>query len=442
MANAVAKFFKLDERGTNVKTEAVAGTTTFLAMAYIIFVQPAVMTAAGMDSGAVMTATCIGSALICLIMGFFANFPAAGAPLIGENFFFAFTVAGSMGFGFKGALAVVLVEGIIFLLISSTKFREYMLNVIPAQLKYAMAAGIGLFIAFIGLKWAGIVVSNPSTAVALGSFKSPAILTSLVGIIVIAALMARKVKGAILYGIGASLVTGIITGTVKFYGFVDAPQSIAPVFMQFDFSKIATLNFWTVVFILLFMEMFDTIGTITSVGEESGLAQNGRLPGAGRVLFVDALGTSIGAILGTSTISSYIESNAGVSQGGRTGLSNVFTAVLFLLSLFFYPLVRSIGGGFDAGGGNILYPVTAPALIVVGFLMMRLVTKLDFSDITEAMPAFLILIGIPLTYSIADGIALGMIAYPVIKIISGRAKEVSWLMYVFAAIFLARYIFL
>jgi AGZA family xanthine/uracil permease-like MFS transporter len=304
-----------------------------------------------------------------------------------------------------------------------------------------MAIAIGLFIAFIGLKWSGIIVSNPATSVALGDLHSPAVITALVGLFVTAVLIARKKNGAMLWGIGASLIIALIFKVTKFAGIVSAPPSLAPVFMKFDFSQILNPNFIAVVFILLYMEIFDTIGTIIGVSKEAGFEKNGKFPGIGKVLFVDALGTFMGAALGTSTVSSYIESNSGVTQGARTGLASVTTGVLFLLALFFYPLVQMIGGGYDAGGGNYLYPIVAPALIMVGFLMIKHVVKVDFSDPTEAIPAYLTIIGVPLTYNIADGIAFGIVSYPILKLLTGKGKEVSVLMCVLAGIFILKYIF-
>jgi AGZA family xanthine/uracil permease-like MFS transporter len=346
-----------------------------------------------------------------------------------------------MKFTWQQALAAVLIEGVLFLILTSFKLREMIIDAIPAGLKDAMAVAIGLFIAFIGLKWAGIIVSNPATSVALGNLHSPAVITAIIGLLVTAVLLARKVKGSLLWGIGASLIIALILRVTSFSGIVSLPPSIAPVFMKFDFSQLLNPNFIAVIFILLYMEIFDTIGTIIGVSKEAGFEKNGKFPGIGRVLFVDALGTSLGSLLGTSTVSSFIESNSGVTQGARTGLASVATGVLFLLALFFYPFVQMIGGGFDMGGGNYIYPIVAPALIMVGFLMMKHMVKLDFKDPTEAIPAYLTIIGVPLTYNIADGIAFGIISYPVIKLFTGKGKEVSVLMYVLAGIFVLKYVF-
>jgi AGZA family xanthine/uracil permease-like MFS transporter len=439
MDKFLASFFRLKDRKTTIRTELFAGATTFLTMAYIIFVEPAVLSMAGMDFGAVMTATCIGAAIICLLMGLLANYPIAGAPLMGENFFFVFVIVKAMGFSWQQALAAVLIEGILFLILTSFKIREMIIDAIPVSLKQAMAVGIGLFIAFIGMKWAGIVVSNPATSVTIGNLRSPAVITAILGLFITSALVARKIQGSLLWGIGATTLIALVAGVTKFTGIVSAPPSIAPVFMKFDFSQILNPNFITIVLILLYMEIFDTIGTIIGVGHEAGFVRNNKLPGAGRVLLVDAIGTSLGSILGTSTISSFIESNAGVTQGARTGLANMMTAALFLIALLFSPIVKMIGGGFDLGGGNFIYPITAPALIMVGFLMLKNVLCLDFKDPTESLPAYLTIVGIPLTYNIADGIAFGIVSYPIIKLLAGRGKEVSVLMYVLAVIFILKY---
>lgn len=441
MKNIINDFFKISERQTNIKTEILAGATTFLTMAYIIFVEPAVLKTAGMDFGAVMTATCIGSAIICILMGLIANYPIAGAPLMGENFFFTFTIVIALKFPWQAALTAVFIEGILFLILTSLKLREIIIDSIPESLKQAMAAAIGLFIGFIGLKWAGIIVSNPSTAVAIGNLKSPPVLLAIIGLFITSALLAKKINGSFLWGILITTIIGIIMGIVKFEGIISKPPSMSPVFLKFDFSFLKNFNFWIIVFILLYMEIFDTIGTIIGVAQEGGFIKNNKIPGASKILFVDALGTSLGAILGTSTISSYIESNAGVTQGARTGLANITTGFLFLLALLFYPLVKMIGGGFALSENNIIYPVIAPVLILVGFLMLKNIMKLDFSDFSESIPAYLTIMGVPLTYSIADGIAFGIISYPVIKILTGKAGEVSFLMYILATIFIIKYIF-
>ena len=436
------RFFKLSKHGTTPGTEAVAGTTTFLTMAYIIFVQPAILSAAGMDFGAVMTATCLSAAFASLLMGLIANYPIALAPAMGENFFFVFTIVMIMHFSWQTALTAVLIEGILFLLITLVGLREAILDAIPHSLKTGMAIGIGLFIAFIGLKWSGIVVNNPSTGIALGNIRSAPVLTSIAGVFITVAFISKNIKGAVMWGILSTAVIGWCSGVVTYQGIASFPPSIAPVFAKFDFSQLFNTNFIIAVIILLYMEIFDTIGTIIGIGETGGFLKNGKLPGVGKVLFVDALGTSIGAICGTSTVSVYIESNTGVYAGGRTGFASVITAGFFLVAMFFSPLVHMIGGGYKIAEGIYLYPIAAPALITVGFFMLKSVQKLDFSDLSETLPAYLMIVGIPLTYSIADGIALGMVSYPIVKLFSGKIKEVPLLMYIFAALFILKYVVL
>ncbi len=441
MKNIILNFFKISERKSTLKTEIIGGITIFLTMAYIIFVEPAVLKNAGMDFGAVMIATCLGAAIICFLMAFLANFPIAGAPLMGENFFFVFTIVIGMKFSWQVALTAVLIEGLLFLLLTSFKLRQIIIDSIPQSLKYAMTVAIGIFISFIGLKWSGIITLNPATGIGIGDLRSLPVIISAIGLFITAALIIKKVKGAILLGILITALISLTAGISKFEGIVSPPPSIEPVFLKFDFSQIFNFNFWIIVFILLYMEIFDTIGTIISVAEEAGLIKENKIIDAEKILFVDALGTSVGASLGTSTISSYIESNTGVTQGARTGFSVFITGLLFLLSIFFYPLVKMIGGGYEVSNGNFLYPVIAPALIIVGFLMLKNIIKLDFSDFSESLPAYLTILGVPLTYNIADGIAFGIISYPVIKLLTGQGKKVSILMYILCGIFILKYIF-
>lgn len=441
MKSFLENFFKISERQSNIKTEIIAGITTFLTMAYIIFVEPAVLQIAGMDFGAVMTATCLGAALICILMGLIANYPIAGAPLMGENFFFVFTIVIAMKFSWQAALTAVFIEGILFLILTSLKLREIIIDSIPESLKQAMAVAIGLFISFIGLKWSGIVVSNPSTSVSLGNLKSPAVVLAVIGLFITSALLIKKIKGSFLWGIIITTVIGIPMGIVKYEGIVSIPPSISPVFLKFDFSFITNFNFWIVVFVLLYMEIFDTIGTIIGIAQEGGFIENNKIPNASKILFVDALGTSVGAALGTSTISSYIESSAGVTQGAKTGLTAITTGLLFLIALLFYPFVKMIGGGILLSENNVIYPVIAPVLILVGLLMLKNIKKIDFSDLSESISAYLTIMGVPLTYSIADGIAFGIISYPVIKLLTGKAKEISLTMYILAIVFIVKYIF-
>jgi AGZA family xanthine/uracil permease-like MFS transporter len=436
------RLFHLTAHRTTVRTEALAGVTTFLTMAYIIFVQPAVLQAAGMDFGAVLVATCVASAVATLLMAFLANYPIAVAPAMGHNFFFAFTVAGAMGVPWQVALGAVAIAGTVFILTAGVGLREHLIKAIPNSLKHAIAVGIGLLIALIGLEWAGLVVDSPGTLVTLGSLKSPPALLALFGLVVMAILHARNVTGAILIGILASTVVGLAAGIVRYQGVISAPPSIAPTLLQLDIAGAFSPSMVSVIFVFFFLALFDSVGTLVGVASQAGLMRGGTLPRARPALLADAVGTVIGAGLGTSTVTAYIESSTGVAAGGRTGLANVVTAALFFLSLFFFPLVRMIGGGYQAPGGLVLYPVVAPALVLVGTLMMAGVTRIAWDDATEAIPAFLAIVVMPLAVSITDGIAFGFIAHAVLKLATGRGREAHWLVYLFAAAFVARYVWL
>jgi AGZA family xanthine/uracil permease-like MFS transporter len=436
------RLFDLRAHGTTVRTEIVAGVTTFLTMAYIIFVQPTVLSAAGMDFGAVMTATCIASALATLMMAFLANYPIAVAPAMGHNFFFAFTVCLGMQVPWQVALGAVAIAGMAFVLTAGVGLREKLITAIPGSLKHAMAVGIGLLIALIGLQWGGIVAASPDTLVTLGSLSSPPALLTLVGLLVTAVLMARRIHGAVLIGILLSACVGLGTGVVQYQGLMSAPPSLAPTLMQLDVAGALQPAMLPVIVIFFFLALFDSVGTLVGVASRAGLMRGNTLPRAREALLADAAGTVAGAALGTSTVTAYIESSTGVSAGGRTGLANVVTASLFLLALLFSPLVKMIGGGYSAGGGPVLYPVVAPALILVGTMMMAGVRSIDWDDTTESIPAFLTIVIMPLTVSITEGIAFGFIACAILKIATGRAREVHWLVYLSAVLFVLRYAFL
>jgi adenine/guanine/hypoxanthine permease len=433
--------FRVREHGSTVRTEVVAGITTFLTMAYIIFVQPAVLGAAGMDFGAVLTATCLASGVATLLMALLANYPIAVAPAMGHNFFFAYAVVIGMGVPWKVALGAVAIAGTIFILTAGIGLREKLIPAIPDSLKHAIAVGIGLLVALIGLEWGGIVVDSPGTLVTLGKLSSPAPLLTVFGLAVMAILMARGVPGALLIGISASAVVGLATGLVRYHGIVSAPPSLAPTFLQLDIVGALAPAMVPVIFVFFFLALFDSVGTLIGVASQAGLMKGGTLPRAKQALLADAAGTVIGAGLGTSTVTAYIESSTGVAAGGRTGLANVVTASLFFLSLFLYPLVKTIGGGYEAGGGAILYPVVAPALVLVGTMMMANVKAIAWDDLTESIPAFLTIVLMPLAVSITDGIAFGFIAYAVLKLGTGRAREAHWLVYLFAVLFVVRYVF-
>ena len=437
------KLFHLQDAGTTVKREIVAGCTTFMTLSYIIFVQPAVLSAAGMDSGAVMAATCITSAFAMVLMAFLANYPIALAPGMGHNFYFAFTVCLTLGVSWQNALGAVFVAGVLFILLFFVGLREKVMTILPVSLRNAIPAGIGLLIALVGLEWAGLIVDHPATYVTLGNLKSPPALLSLFGVIVIAILFALKVRGAILIGILGSTIVGLITGMVKFQGVVSAPPSIAPTFLKLEIPNIFIRpEMLAIIFIFIFLDLFDTVGTLVGVGEQGGFMVDGKLPKARQALLSDAVATSTGALLGTSTVTSYIESASGISAGGRTGLTNMVTAILMLLALFFSPLIQMVGAGYPIGENTFLYPIVAPALIIVGSLMLKNVVSIDWDDVTESIPAFLTLLLMPLTISITEGIAFGFISYSLLKLVTRQGRQVHWLIYLFAVLFVARYIWL
>jgi AGZA family xanthine/uracil permease-like MFS transporter len=435
------RLFRLTQNRTTVRTEVLAGVTTFVAMAYIIFVQPTVLSAAGMDFGAVLVATCVASGLATLLMAFLANYPIAVAPAMGHNFFFAYTVAGAMKVPWQVALAGVAIAGAIFILTAGVGLRERLITGIPDSLKHAIAVGIGLLIALVGLEWAGVIVGAPGTYVTLGNLRALPTLVSLAGIVVSAVLVARGVRGALLGGMLVAAAIGLATGVVRFHGVIDAPPSIAPTLLKLDLAGVFRPDMIAVIFVFFFLALFDSVGTLVGVAGQAGLMNGGRLPRARGALLADAIGTVIGAGLGTSTVTAYIESAAGVSAGGRTGLANVVTAGLFFLSLLFFPLVQMVGGGVQVGAVT-LYPVIAPALVLVGSLMMREVSRIRWDDATESIPAFLTIVVMPLAVSITDGIAFGFIAYALLKPAVGRGREVDWFVYLFAALFLVRYAWL
>lgn len=436
------RFFKLQAQGTTARTELVGGLTTFMTMSYIIFVQPAVLGAAGMDPGAVMTATCVSSALGTIVMAALTNYPIAQAPAMGHNFFFSYIVVLTLGYSWQEALGAVFVAGALFILLSTVGLRETLMNALPGCLKNSIPVGIGLLIALVGLEWSGIVVGHPVTYVTLGDLKSIPTLVSIAGLIVMAVLFALRIRGAILLGILAALFAGLIAGIIEFTGFLSSPPSLAPTFLKLEIPNIfLDPHLITVIFIFLFLDLFDTIGSLIGVSQQAGLMKDGKLPKARGALLSDAVATSAGALLGTSTVTSYIESASGISAGARTGLSNLVVAALFILALFLSPLVHMIGSGYTQGEVT-LYPVIAPALIVVGSLMFGNIVNIKWDDYTESIPAFLTLILMPLAFSITEGISFGVISYVLLKLVSGKGKEVHWLIYIFAVLFVARYIWL
>lgn len=436
------RLFRLRENGTTVRTELVGGATTFMTMAYIIIVNPQILSSAAganMDFNAVMAATCVSAAVGTLLMAFLANYPIALAPGLGMNAYFSYLICGKMGVPWSVALGIVFLSGVIFTILTVVRVREMIVNAVPEPLKYATAAGIGLFIAFIGLKDCGIVTADPATFVTIGDLRYPPTLLALFGLVFTSALMAARVRGAIFWGLIATGLVGIATRLVTFTGVVGLP-SIAPTLGKMRPLAAFRFEYLTPIFVLLFFDMFDTVGTLIGVGEQAGFMKDGRLPRVNRALVSDSIATMAGAPLGTSNVTSYIESAAGVSAGARTGLANVFTAGLFLAALFFTPLVQVFGGGFESPSGVILHPITGPALVIVGALMIRVIAKVDWAEYSDAIPAFLTIIVMPLTFSIAHGLAIGFISYPLVKALSGKGREVHWLVYCLAGLFVLRYI--
>lgn len=426
------KQFRLKECGTDVRTEVIAGITTFMTMAYIIFVNPGILQATGMPFGAVMTATCVSAALATYLMAFMANYPIALAPGMGLNAFFAFGVVLGMGISWEVALAAIFIEGILFILLTLTKLRESIVNDIPTSLKIGIAAGIGVFIAFIGLQGAGIIVKDEAVLVGLGNLKTVEVGLAIAGFFIMAVLQARNIRGAILIGILVITAVAIPLGVAQApESFVSAPPSVMPTFMKMDFSGLANPNFWIVMFSFFFVDFFDTVGTLVGVTKRADMLDcDGCLPKAREALMADAIGTVAGAVLGTSTVTSYVESASGVEVGGRTGLTAFVTATLFILALFFSPVVAIVPSC-----------ATAPALVLVGVFMMMSLKDLDYGNWTELVPACVAVMVMPFSYSIAVGIEFGIISYVGIKILSGRAKDVSAIMVGLAVIFAAKELF-
>ena len=449
------KFFKLKENGTTVKTEVIAGITTFMTMAYILAVNPNMLSAAGMDSTAVLIATCLASFIGTMAMALLANYPFALAPGMGLNAYFAYTVCGNMGYSWKVALMAVFLEGIVFIVLSLTSVREAIFNAIPSTLKKGVSAGIGLFIAFIGLQGAHIIVNDDSTLLTYCKFadnwhtQGICAVLALIGLFITVILYIKGFKGSILIGIIATWILGMICQAAGVYH-IDAKAgfySLYPTMHMTDFSKITTtfgqcftadfkgvgvFNFIVVLCSFLFVDMFDTIGTLIGVSDKAGmLDEDGKLPNVKQALMADAIATSAGAVLGTSTTTTFVESSAGVGAGARTGLASIVTGLLFLLAIFFAPIFTAIPGF-----------ATAPALIFVGFLMVSAIVKVDFEDLTDAVPAYLCLIAMPLMYSIAEGIAIGVISFVLINLICGKRKKITPLMYILAVLFICKYIFL
>ncbi|MCA8932130.1 MAG: NCS2 family permease [Rhodospirillaceae bacterium] len=428
----IERLFQLSDHGTNVRTEVLAGFTTFLTMAYIIFVNPAILADAGMDQSAVFVATCLAAAVGTAIMGLYANYPIALAPGMGLNAYFTYGVVLGMGYTWQVALGAVFVSGVIFLVLSVLPVREWIINSIPRSLKMSIAAGIGLFLAIIGLSEAGIIADHPVTLVTLGDVTQPTVIMAVIGFAVMVALTALRIPGAIIIGILGVTAASILLGYSEFGGILDVPPDPSPTLLQLDIMGALDIGILTIVFAFLFVDLFDTAGTLIGVSARAGLLDSqDRLPRLGRALVADSTATIVGAGLGTSTTTSYIESAAGINAGGRTGLTAVVVAVLFVLCLFFAPLA-----------GSIPVYATAPALVFVACLMARGLAEVDWDDVTEAAPALITAITMPLTYSVANGIAFGFITYAAAKVLSGRIADAKPAVLVLAVLFVVKFAYL
>lgn len=425
-------YFKLRENGTTFKTEILAGITTFMTMAYILVVNPGILSQAGMDFGAVFTATALSAALATMLTGLYAKLPFAQAPGMGLNAFFAFTIVKQMGYSWEFALTAVFLEGIIFILLTAFNVREAIVNSIPNNIKKSISVGIGLLIAFIGLDNAHVVIhpKDGGTIVALGNITSGEALLAIIGILITGILLAKNIRGALLIGIVITTLIGIPMGITKVpTSFLSMPPSLSPIFLKFEWHNIFTPNMFIALFTLLFMDMFDTVGTLVGVATKAKmLDENGNVPRVKEALFCDAIGTTLGACLGTSTVSTFVESASGVAEGGRTGLTAVSTATMFLIALFISPLFIMIPA-----------PATAPSLILVGLFMMSPIKEIELEDFTEAIPAFLTIIMMPLSYSISDGIVFGVVSYIVIKTLTGKVKDVSLTTFIVGALFVLKF---
>ncbi len=427
----LSKLFGFDSRTMNVKTEILAGVTTFLTMAYILAVNPNILGSVGMDKGAIFTTTAIVAVLATLVMALYAKMPFALAPGMGLNAFFAYTVCMTMGYSWQFALAAVFIEGLIFILLTVTNLRDMIVNAIPASLRNAIGPGIGLYIAFIGLKNGGVIVHSDATFVTLGTITHGAGLLSVVGIVLTSVLLILNVRGALLLGILGTALIGIPMGLTVYGGVTSIPPSIAPIAFQFDFSQLFTIDMLIVIFTFLFIDMFDTIGTLVGVSTKAGMIKDGKIPRLQKAFMADALGTTFGAILGSSTVTTYVESASGVAQGGRSGLTAFTTAICFAVALLFAPIFLAIPGA-----------ATCPVLVIVGLFMLSPIKDIDFDDYSESIPAFICLILMPLTYSISDGILIGIISYVLLNLLSRKYRKLTPAMYVLAVLFVLKYIFI
>ena len=424
------KLFGFDPNVHSIKTEILAGVTTFLTMAYILALSPNLLAAAGMDKGALFTSTVISTVLATLLMAIYAKLPFSLAPGVGLNAFFAYTVCLTMGYTWQFALTAVLLEGLIFIILTITNVREQIVNALPMSLKYAISAGIGLFIAFIGMQNSQIIVNNDATLVSLGDITQGPAMLGMIGLLVTSVLLILRVRGALLLGILITTLIGIPLGITDLSGLVGMPPSVEPILFKFEFDKIFTTEMAFVVFTFLFVDIFDTIGTLVGVSTRAGMVdKNGHIPHLNKAFLVDAVGTTAGAMVGTSTVTTFVESASGVAEGGRTGLTSFTTAICFIIALFLAPFFLSVPGA-----------ATAPVLILVGLMMMSQVQKIDFANYSESIPAFLCIVMMPLSYSISEGIALGMIAYVLLHLCAGKYKSITVASWILAAFFVLKYL--
>ena len=427
------KLLGFDPRTMKYRTEIIAGITTFLTMSYILAVNPSILATTGMDKGALFTATALASAIATLLLAFMAKLPFAQAPSMGLNAFFAFTLVQGMGYSWQVAMTAMFIEGIIFILITFLNVRELILNSIPMNLRYAVSAGIGMFIAFIGLKNAGIIVANPATFVMFGPF-TPTSILAIIGILLSAVLVIKKVKGALFYSILLCTVIGIPMGVTEIsenFLPISMPHSMEPTFCKFDFSELFTLDMAIVIFTLLFMNIFDTVGTLVGLASKTGIMkEDGQIPRVKQAMMSDAIGTTIGSMMGSSTVTTYVESASGIAEGGRSGMTSLVTGSLFILALFFAPLFLLIPSAATTG-----------SLVLVGVFMMDSISKIEMEDVSEALPAFVTILMMVLTYSIADGMVLGLLCFVLVKLLCGKRKEISLTMYMLAIVFILKYIF-
>jgi adenine/guanine/hypoxanthine permease len=425
------RYFKLTENNTTVRQEMLGGLTTFMTMAYIVVVNPQILSQAGMPAEGVVFATCVSAAVATLIMGLYANYPIALAPGMSLNAYFTYSVCLGMHIPWQTALGVIFFSGILFVLLTVTRIREQIVNGIPDGLKHSTAAGIGMFIAFVGMRNAKLIVANPATFVSVGNFSDPQVQAAWLGVILTLILMARKINGSILLGILGTTLFGILRGIAHWPTALFAMPHPSGTLLQLDLRGALHLGLLEIVFVFLFVDLFDNVGTLVGVCEQAGFVKNGKIPRVGKILLADGIGTVFGSLTGTSTVTSYIESAAGVAAGARTGLSNVFVAVLFLAAMFCSPVAAAIPGF-----------ATAPALILVGALMMQSIARVKWADFTEAFPAFMTVVAMPLTFSIATGLSMGVIAYTAVKLASGKHREVSTVLWILTALFILRYVYM